>query len=545
MYFGFLFLCDFFLKKKKQQQQKQKRKQNKKVVHNPYVAGDHLPISSLMKLDFWGTPTSSSLSHKSFRPLCSLLYRFLWRIRVSDSPAMVFHLAEVVLNAVCSALAVLLVIGPLCKTAPLTKIIASLLYAVHPAKTEAVAGVVGMAEILSALFFFAAVYLFSEKQSVILAGLSCFLASMCKETGVTSALVVAVIGFSRRRYIGSVVVVAIAVTMFVMTRVVAFGRDSWTIEPSPQDNPMMMHRGLLYLINAAWVQTKYIQILFWPANLTCDYSFNAMPLITSLGDVRILVAVIASSGVAWLLWRAVVKGDRPLLFASAWYVAPMLPATHLVGVIGTLVAERLLYVPALGWALLVGEGCRRAVRKQPVLAKIIVLVLLVACCGALGARTVERNADWKNNDVLFDRTLAVVPNSLKAIMNIAGRSFVAADWKNVLVMTDRAMQVDPKYCHAMQIKGRALLELADDPKAALPVLMQCYDCMRVKRHSSQLMAEVLELIGKSHMTMKNYEEAIPWFRKGIETGKKRLGRANIRFVFVLFKKRIITRLSGR
>jgi tetratricopeptide (TPR) repeat protein len=32
------------------------------------------------------------------------------------------------------------------------------------------------------------------------------------------------------------------------------------------------------------------------------------------------------------------------------------------------------------------------------------------------------------------------------------------------------------------------------------------------------MAEVLELIGKTHLKLKRYEEAIPWFQKGIEHG---------------------------
>jgi hypothetical protein len=104
-----------------------------------------MSVLAMLKHDFWGTPTNSTLSHKSFRPLCSLFFRVLWRVRTSDNPAFVFHLAQVVLNAIGSALAVLLIIGPFCSDSPLTRIVASLLYATHPIKTEAVAGVVGTA----------------------------------------------------------------------------------------------------------------------------------------------------------------------------------------------------------------------------------------------------------------------------------------------------------------------------------------------------------------------------------------------------------------
>jgi hypothetical protein len=189
---------------------------------------------------------------------------------------------------------------------------------VHPAKTEAVAGVVGTAEILSAIFFFLAFHLFAEKQSPLLAGLAVFAASMSKETGVTACLIVALFGVTRRRWAGSAVVVAVAVVLFVGIRAVAFGRDSWSIEPSPQDNPMMMQKGLLYLVNAAVVQAKYLQILFWPAELSCDYSFNAMPLAGKLLERQVLVAAVATAAVAWLTVKAL--RDTRLLYPLAWFV---------------------------------------------------------------------------------------------------------------------------------------------------------------------------------------------------------------------------------
>ena len=88
-----------------------------------------------------------------------------------------------------------------------------------------------------------------------------------------------------------------------------------------------------------------------------------------------------------------------------------------MGVIGTLVAERLLYVPCLGWAWLLGELSRRLTRKRSALWTVGVLLLLFGCCGALGARTVQRNQDWKSNEVLFQETLKVAPNSLKVFID--------------------------------------------------------------------------------------------------------------------------------
>ena len=493
------------------------------VPNNPFVLGDR-PWRQLLVHDFWGTSTASSLSHKSYRPVTSAVYRLIWSL--SGGSVAAFHAIQIVANAAAAALAVLWVLEPCCDSA-LTKIVAALLYTTHPIKTEAVDGIVGLAEVLSAIWCFYAFYLFTRKQSPFFAGLACFVASMCKETGVTAALIIAVYdyvsspkparGRAGQMWFRRIVVVGTAFALWVGIRMFAFGK-AWTIEPSPQDNPLMNFTGLLWLVNAAVVQTKYLELLFWPVNLCCDYSFNSMPLVTTLFAKEVALAAAATASVALLAWSAWKKGGETMM-AVSWYVAPMLPATHLFGVIGTLVAERLLYIPLLGWAWLLGlMSDRWLCRNQSAWRTAAVLVLLVACCGALSARTVSRNRDWQSNEVLFNRTLQVAPNSLKAIMNVAGLRFADRKGEDVIALSKRALIVDPKYCQAYQLWGRTELEILDNATAALQTLKKCHDCMVVKRHSSQLLAEVLEMIGKCHLQLKQYRASISFFRKSREAG---------------------------
>jgi hypothetical protein len=88
-----------------------------------------------------------------------------------------------------------------------------------------------------------------------------------------------------------------------------------------------------------------------------------------------------------------------------------LPAMHLF-VIGTLVAERLLYVPVLGYSLLVGLLCSFLVGKQRWSQLAVGLVVLCALV-VLSARTVARNRDWQSDKVLFERTSKDAPRSIK------------------------------------------------------------------------------------------------------------------------------------
>jgi hypothetical protein len=125
---------------------------------------------------------------------------------------------------------------------------------------------------------------------------------------------------------------------------------------------------------------------------------------------QVLLATLISGAVALYIWKSL--RSRVLLFALTWYAAPMIPSSHLT-VIGTLVAERLLYVPLAGWSIFLGYVLQH-VSGRVLWRKWVALAVIVGVCTALAGRTVVRNRDWKNNNVLFTRTLEDAPNSLKA-----------------------------------------------------------------------------------------------------------------------------------
>ncbi len=76
---------------------------------------------------------------------------------------------------------------------------------------------------------------------------------------------------------------------------------------------------------------------------------------------QVLLAFLIGCAAAFVIWQSLRSKSKLLLFGLSWYAAPMIPATHLL-VIGTLVAERLLYVPLAGWSIFLGYVCK--VRKS-------------------------------------------------------------------------------------------------------------------------------------------------------------------------------------
>ena len=168
------------------------------------------------------------------------------------------------------------------------------------------------------------------------------------------------------------------------------------------------------LLTAIVVLWEYVSLLAVPVHLAADYSFNQIPIVLTLLDPRFLLAVAGLFGAA--LSVALISRRKPEVLAAALlFLVPLGLTANVLFPIGTIKAERLLYLPSLGWCL--GLGCladaaARAKRR-------IWIPAFAALVAALGARTWLRNPDWRNDLVLFTVTAQASPASAKAHHNVA------------------------------------------------------------------------------------------------------------------------------
>lgn len=109
------------------------------------------PLSDIWTNDFWGTPIGSSNSHGSYRPLCVASFRLNHWTGGLDPKG--YHATNVLLHCAVTYLVYALyrTLLPRCKPA-----VAAAAFAVHPVHSEAVAGVVGRADLLACLFYLSA-----------------------------------------------------------------------------------------------------------------------------------------------------------------------------------------------------------------------------------------------------------------------------------------------------------------------------------------------------------------------------------------------------
>jgi tetratricopeptide (TPR) repeat protein len=191
-----------------------------------------------------------------------------------------------------------------------------------------------------------------------------------------------------------------------------------------------------------------------PVGLSADHSAHALTLASNLAEPRAWSGALVLGLVAAAAWR--LRQDRPLvLFGVLLFLGSLFPASNVPFVIGTIYAERLMYLPAAGvLAAAVGalSPAWRAVPRptrwpwRP--------ALLAATVLAWGVSAAVRNLVWRDDRALFEDMVEKFPRSAKAHYNVAydaGRRGDAEAQKRHLEI---AVALFPNYYDAWASLGR-------------------------------------------------------------------------------------------
>jgi tetratricopeptide (TPR) repeat protein len=139
---------------------------------------------------------------------------------------------------------------------------------------------------------------------------------------------------------------------------------------------------------------------------------------------------------------------------AAWYglvffLAALAITSNVLLPIGTIEAERLVYLPALGFCLAVA-GLAGVATDRVGVRTIAVVVL------ALGVRTWIRNADWRDDYHLFTATAVTSPNSARAQSNAGAVYAQHGEFDEALLHYETATRIRPTFVPAQIGVGRLL-----------------------------------------------------------------------------------------
>jgi tetratricopeptide (TPR) repeat protein len=374
--------------------------------------------------------------------------------RLADRAALPFHLQNLAWHVAASATLFFLVLSLF--TSPWLAFATAALFSVHPVHTEAMNGIVGRAELMSAAFGLAAL-LAARRSRLTPAAVLLFLALLSKEQAIVIPLIplLFLTGKSLRRVLAAF---AVPVVVYLALRAAVLGSPAGgasALTPAINvDNPIASATGAARVWTPFRVFGHAVGLLAWPRTLRADYSYDQIPLVgspdlpTALG---ILVFCGLAAGAVTLRAQA-----APAAFGLSFFLLSWLVTSNLPIVIGTIFGERLLYLSSAGACLAIAAGLRAIPARGLGTAAAAVWVL------AGGARAYARNRDWKDNLTLFARTAADSPRSCKALDGYASELLAAGRPQDAIPWAEHALAVYPLYPNAHLTLAKSLRLMAHD-----------------------------------------------------------------------------------
>jgi len=353
------------------------------IVSNPAAHSIGAALAGFDK-SYWPGQSSAGM----YRPLTILSFAIDWSI--SGGRAWWLH----VMNALWHGLATVLLVAVLARwlpRSPLAAAAAGLVFAWHPVHVEAVANLVGRAELLATAGILGAV-LAARRRQWIVAVLCAAFAMLSKEQGVIAGVVILLdrwlqggeepplpSGFWAAL---AAVTIAYLVVWFavgwggeVIPAAIFFGRDAL---------------GRLAVALPALLRAAVL--LFWPVSLSSDYSPQVIPAYAGISFAAVLGALVAVA-----VPLVVIRCRRPapaISFAVAIAGLSYLPTANLLFPSGVLLAERTLYLAVALPAAVAGSAfvwLEQRKRLRPAIAAIVIVA--VACC----TRSLLRLPAWRDN----------------------------------------------------------------------------------------------------------------------------------------------------
>ncbi|MBI3268328.1 MAG: hypothetical protein HYZ53_04850 [Planctomycetes bacterium] len=453
------------------------------IAENPTVRASAGAVE-LLGSPYWNRETP----HNGYRPVVLASYAADWHVGSGDP--FHFHATNLVLHLAATLLVAWL--GASLLESRLAGLFSGLLFAVHPLHAEAVAHISGRSDLLATTLLLAALAaraagrgrrartrVLAEAAALLAFGL----ALLSKETaavGPALALLVdaalersatrsAAGGVDRRawarRQAAPLACWLAVLAGCILLRGAVLGTLSVEFRAFEELGLAPAERARV----AFSVLADELKLFFFPDPLLAQRAVNLLPLRNTGPAGAAAGGALLVLGLPAVLAGSLRRGRGTVAASAAWTAIALLPASNLLLPIGVLQADRLLYLPSVGIAWLLGDLAARAwsgpgpspaAAPPPGLAGPARLVyaarvFVVALCAASFGATAARNEAWQTRADLYADCLLQEPENpwthaaASRLLLEEGR-MVAAE-----AAATRALELLPSYPLALEARGLA------------------------------------------------------------------------------------------
>ena len=418
------------------------------VVRNPAVASPTL--ERIVAAPYWPEAREGG---GLYRPVVVAAFALQWW--AFDGSPVGFHAVNVMAHAAASVLLLLLLAAFVPAAAAF---IGAALFAVHPVHVEAVANVVGQAEIYAAAAVFLASWLYVvgkdwegvRRAARLLAIPALYALGLgAKEIAVTLPALLLALEIVRTQratlrrelvrelplHLASAAVLA----CYLILRTSAVGTMTGEM-PAPALRELSGGERVLTALTA-W--PEYVRLLLFPLDLSADYSPAVMLPATEVG-VDVLLGALLLGTACLLMWM--LRRRAPLVsLGAAWFCITVLPVSNLLVSTGIILAERTLYLPSAGLSLAIAGAAALWSETAEPRARAVGVGLAFAVGCMFTVRTTLRNPSWFDTYTVHNTLAVDHPESFVALRSRAGGLLRVGDLEGARLAYEAAVELAPQH----------------------------------------------------------------------------------------------------
>ena len=411
--------------------------------------------------------------------------------------------------------------------------VASLLFAIHPMRSESVAWISGVTDLLLALFLLPSFLLYlryrerGDRRWLASAAALFLIAVFTKEPAVCLPLFIAayellivnpekaVAERVKKALLSTAPFMIIAAFYFVMRR--------YSLGFLLNDLNFKSYSLADVLLTIPLVTCKYIGLLVFPYELTL---YHVTLLVTSPLSLRFLLPLAALAILGVGLWN--LRHSKMALFAILWFAINLLPALNLSAFTPEfMVQERYVYVASIGFSLLVAMALVRipveqwisvGSRRMAQFGLVAILVLL------LTGKTLSQNAVWRDDMTLWEHGVEVRPEEPISHYTLGHKYIQQEKPEKAVEELEEYMRLNPKNLGVINNLAAAHLVVYQYQSAANPATADRAHldravalCEKGLSITDQipLMWDTLGAVYTYDTSLKNYDRAIACFERGL------------------------------
>ncbi len=205
------------------------------------------------------------------------------------------------------------------------------------------------------------------------------------------------------------------------------------------------------MVTTIKILAHYLGLLILPINLSLQ---RVVPVATSLFDPLVFISLLLLLAlIAAAAWS---RARQPIIFfAIGWFFLTLIPFMNILPNF-SLMEERYTYVASMGFCLLIAYAFTLAYQKKKWKIPTLVVFALLLILYTMG--TLHRNAEWRDDITLWERTVTTSPNSARAWDNL-GQSYEALGrFDDALEAIDTSLTIDENNAFAHNNLGIVFAE---------------------------------------------------------------------------------------